>query len=142
MLCGAGRDQDYTESLRRESRDLPVTWVPRRADVGSLLGAADLVVLPSLAFETQGLIVMEAMACGTPAIASDVGGLPETLTAFPDHLVPPGDTVALAEAISRVVGWRKHSPDLGRRSRQWVADHLAMAHSITAVSTLLGGLAP
>ena len=50
-----------------------VTWLDRRLDVTSLLAAADLVVLPSLAFETQGMVLIEAMSCGTPAVASAVG---------------------------------------------------------------------
>ena len=123
-----------------ESSGLGVTWLDRRLDVTSLLAAADLVVLPSLAFETQGMVAIEAMSCGTPAIASAVGGLPETLVAFPDHLVPPGDSVALARAIDRLVGWRQHSPALGDDSRRWVVDHLALDQSVNAVSALLSTL--
>jgi glycosyltransferase involved in cell wall biosynthesis len=104
------------------------------------LAAADLVVLPSLAFETQGMVVIEAMSCGTPAVASAVGGLPETLVAFPDHLVPPGDATALAGAIDRLVGWRQHTPALGNDSRQWVVSHLALDRTVEHVSTLLAGL--
>ncbi len=117
-----------------------VTWVDRRLDVSSLLAAADLVVLPSLVPETQGMVVTEAMSCGTPAVASAVGGLPETLVAFPDHLVPPGDAAALASALDRLVGWRRHSPALGDEARQWVVDHLALDRTAGAVSTLLADL--
>ena len=110
------------------------------SDVASLLAAADLVVLPSLAFETQGMVAVEAMSCGTPAIASAVGGLPETLVAFPDHLVPPGDSEELARAIDRLVGWRQHSPALGADARRWVVNHLALDQSVSAVSALLSTL--
>ena len=119
-----------------------VTWLDRRLDVTSLLAAADLVVLPSLAFETQGMVAIEAMSCGTPVVASAVGGLPETLVAFPDHLVPPGDAVALARVIDRLVGWRQHSPTLGDDSRRWVVDHLALERTVRAISELLSTLEP
>ncbi len=119
---------------------MAVTWLDRRLDVTSLLAAADLVVLPSLVFETQGMVVIEAMSCGTPAVASAIGGLPETLTAFPDHLVPAGDAVALAAALDRLVGWRRHSPALGDDSRQWVKDHLALDRTVGTVSALLAGV--
>ena len=117
-----------------------VTWLDRRLDVTSLLATADLVVLPSLVNETQGMVAIEAMSCGTPVVASAVGGLPETLVAFPEHLVPPGDAVALAGGIDRLVGWRQHSPTLGEDSRRWVVDHLALERTVGSISELLSSL--
>jgi glycosyltransferase involved in cell wall biosynthesis len=140
VVCGAGVDAGFVGTLHRESRGMDVTWLDRSLDVTSLLAAADLVVLPSLIPETQGMVLIEAMSCGTPAVASAVGGLPETLVAFPDHLVPPGDAAALAGAIDRLVGWRRHSPALGNDSRRWVVDHLALDRTVRAVSTLLAEL--
>ena len=142
VVCGAGAEADvgFVAALHRESRGTSVTWVARRPDVTSLLAAADLVVLPSLVPETQGMVVVEAMSCGTPAVASAVGGLPETLVAFPDHLVPPGDPAALASAIDRLVGWRRHSPAMGDDARRWVVDHLDLDRSVGKVSTLLAEL--
>ena len=140
VLCGAGTDAGFVGALHRESKGMAVTWLDRRLDVTSLLAAADLVVLPSLVPETQGMVVIEAMSCGTPVVASAVGGLPETLVAFPDHLVPPGDAVTLAAAIDRLVGWRRHSPALGNDSRRWVVDHLALDQTAAAVSALLAEL--
>jgi glycosyltransferase involved in cell wall biosynthesis len=137
VVCGAGTDVEFVDRLHRESRGRAVTWLDRRLDVTSLLAAADVAVLPSLVFETQGMVVIEAMSCGTPAVASAIGGLPETLTAFPDHLVPPGDASALAAALDRLVGWRRHSPALGDDSRQWVVDHLSLDRTVGAVSALL-----
>jgi len=60
------------------------------------LDAADLFVLPSL---TEGLprALLEAMARGLPAVASDVGGIPELLAY--EYLVPPGQPQMLAEKI-------------------------------------------
>ena len=140
VVCGAGADAAFVGGLHRESRGMDVAWLERRLDVRSLLAAADLVVSPSLISETQGMVVIEAMSCGTPAVASAVGGLPETLVAFPDHLVPPGDADALAAAIDRLVGWRRQSPALGDASRRCVVDHLALGRTIGAVSTLLAEL--
>lgn len=142
VICGAATDAGFVASLHRESEGLEVTWLDRRLDVAPLLATADLVVLPSLVSETQGMLVIEAMSCGTPAVASAVGGLPETLAAFPDHLVPPGDAAALSDALDRLVDWRRHSPELGEDSRRWVVDHLSLDRTVGTVSALLAELAP
>lgn len=65
--------------------------------------AADVCVIPSH-YEPFGLVAIEAMACGTPVVASDVGGL--RFTVVPEEtglLAPPQDTVAFAEAIERIL---------------------------------------
>lgn len=61
-------------------------------------GAADVFCLASHA-EGVPNVVLEAMACGTPVVASRVGGIPEVLPAFAGMMVPAKDPPALAEAL-------------------------------------------
>ena len=85
--------------------------------------AADATVMPSY-YEAFGMVALEAMACGSPVIASRVGGLATTVrdrvTGF---LVPEGDVAALADSIAEVLG----DPDLGVRlgleGVRWAAQH-------------------
>ena len=64
------------------------------------LRALDLVVLPSL-WEAYPLVLLEAFACGTPVLASAVGGVAEMLEGGrAGGLVAPGDRAALAEALA------------------------------------------
>ena len=85
--------------------------------------AADVTVLPSY-YESFGMVALEAMACGSPVVASRVGGLQSTvLDGVTGLLVPEGDACALAETIARVLGdgalrWR-----LGHEGRRWAAQH-------------------
>ncbi|MBB6174030.1 glycosyltransferase involved in cell wall biosynthesis [Nocardiopsis mwathae] len=73
------------------------------AALGDAYAGSDVLVLPSRA-ETFGMVVTEALARGTPVIASAVGALPDTLGqpaggAVPGLLVPPNDVRALAGAL-------------------------------------------
>ena len=71
-----------------------------RDDVGDLLAAADLFVLPSL-FEGHPLSVLEAMHAGTPVVATAAAGTTEAVRDGEEALlVPPGDPAALADAIA------------------------------------------
>lgn len=73
-----------------------------RDDVGDLLAAADVVVVPSRREGLPGVIV-EAMALGTPVVASDLPGCREALGDDLGVLVAPGDPAALADALDRVL---------------------------------------
>jgi glycosyltransferase involved in cell wall biosynthesis len=70
------------------------------AQLVALYQAADVCIVPSVALEGFGLVVLEALACGTPVIASDIGGLPEALAELdPSLIIPAGDRVALATRL-------------------------------------------
>jgi len=80
-------------------------------EVGPLLAAADVVVLPSL-WEGLPLVLLEAMARGRPVVATAVGGVAEVVTdAVEGRLVPPGDARALADALEAV----HRKPDVAQR---------------------------
>jgi len=78
-------------ALRRQARDLPVTfhgYVGDRRELAGALSRADVAFAPSVA-ETFGLSILEAMACGTPVVTSATGGAPE--------LLAPGAGVPMVE---------------------------------------------
>jgi phosphatidyl-myo-inositol dimannoside synthase len=85
-----------------------------RDGVVEALDAAHLFVLPSL---TEGLprALLEAMARGLPAVATDVGGVPELLPA--SCLVPAGDATALAGRIAQLISDDQGRQRLGERNR-------------------------
>lgn len=80
--------------------------------------AADVVVMPSH-YESFGMVALEAMACGTPVIATDVGGLAQLIregeTGF---LVPGMDSVALAERLGQVLSDNELRECLGRQAAE------------------------
>lgn len=70
--------------------------------LAAAMSAADVFVLPSLA-EPLGVVLLEAMACGTPCVASRVGGIPEVVGEGCGALVEPGDAAGLASALEDVL---------------------------------------
>lgn len=82
------------------------------AELAGLLAGAEIAVVPSY-YEGFSLPAVEAMACGTPLVATDTGAIPEVTG--PDggtvRLVPPGDGEALAAAIAALLD----DPDLRSR---------------------------
>ncbi len=74
-------------------------------EVVDLYRAADVNVVPSVATEGFGLIVLEAAACGTPSIVTRVGGLPEAVAGLDDTLiVPAADAGELARRLTAAAG--------------------------------------
>lgn len=113
VICGDGPSRGAVE---RQAAGQPVTlmgFVAERAELARLLASADVAVAPG-PYETFGLAALEAMACGTPVVASASGALPE--------LVRPGcgltaasDPAAMAAALARVLSTPGLRPDGPRR---------------------------
>jgi glycosyltransferase involved in cell wall biosynthesis len=103
VLVGDGPERDSLAALaRRLSLGDAVRFAGERADAAALIRGADVLVQPSRR-EALGTAVLEAMALGTPVVASAVGGLAELLGDGAGLLVPPGNAVAFADAIERAL---------------------------------------
>ncbi len=80
--------------------------------------SADIVVMPSR-YESFGMVALEAMACGTPVVASDVGGLSFVVRdGETGYLVPEGDANALADCVGYLLQHPELRTHLGRRGVQ------------------------
>ena len=91
------------------------------ADLPALYRSADLFVYPSL-YEGFGMPPLEAMACGTPVIASDRAAIPEVL-GDAALLVDPTDRAALAEGIRRALTCTALRRELAERGRERAASY-------------------
>jgi glycosyltransferase involved in cell wall biosynthesis len=103
LIVGAHPDPANRQAILLEARRLEledrVVLTGQRGDVAACMAAMDVLAHPSLS-EALGQVLIEAMAVGLPVVASDVGGIPEVVRAGQTGLlVPPGDPVALADAI-------------------------------------------
>jgi glycosyltransferase involved in cell wall biosynthesis len=88
-------------------------------DVAAWMAAADLVTLPSY-MEGCPNVVLEALACGRPVVATRVGGIPEIMSDACGRLVPPRDVNALAEALEAVLSTEWNAASISAHwSRSW-----------------------
>jgi N-acetyl-alpha-D-glucosaminyl L-malate synthase BshA len=105
QLVGDGPEH---ERIRRLVRDNgladQVQFLGERSDLASVLRGADLFLLPSES-ESFGLAALEAMSCGVPVVASNVGGVPEVVIDGETGLLSPvGDVAGMAAHVARLLG--------------------------------------
>lgn len=140
------RDPAFVEGLRRRSldgglRDRVRFLGPRTgADLDRSYAAADLMVLASRA-ETYGMVVTEALARGLPVLATEVGGLPETLGHSPDGIRPgllvrPEDPAVFAAALRAWLG----NAELRGRLRQAARERRKSLSGWSTTTSVLAGV--
>lgn len=106
VIAGAGELQGRMEEAARAAGvDARFLGFVNQSQLPSVYASSDVVVLPSIAIETWGLVVNEAMACGMPAVVSDaVGCGPDLIQPGATGAVAPlGDVPALATSIASVL---------------------------------------
>lgn len=106
VIVGDGEQRPELEALAADlgmSTSIIFAGGRPHQDVIRFMRAADLFVLPSL-IESFGIVLLEAMSCGLPIVASNVMGIPSIVTeAAHGLLVPPGDEAALAARIAELL---------------------------------------
>ncbi|MBE9048894.1 glycosyltransferase [Nostocales cyanobacterium LEGE 11386] len=126
----ASPEQQHIQALVKKLSLAAVTvftgQVPQN-DLPAYYAAADVCVIPSY-YEPLGLVALEAMAAGTPVIASDVGGLRHTVVnGETGILVAPGNSNAFAIAIQDVFADLPKWQSYGVAARNWVQSRFSCA---------------
>jgi glycosyltransferase involved in cell wall biosynthesis len=140
LIIGAplfNRDSDYALRLKDEAKALGVAdrvqMLGPRSDISAVMQAIDLLVVNSSA-EPFGLVILEAMACGTAVLAAAVDGIPEIIQHGTNGwLVPRGDQRKLAESITYLC----QRPELRSRFAAQGKQHVAANFSADRYTTEL-----
>ena len=124
-------------------------------DMPAAFRAASVVAVPSVEPEAFGRSAVEAQALGTPVVVSDLGAVPETVLSPPDvppaqrtgWRVPPGDAVALADALGEALGLGASARNaMARRARTHVESHFSLegmsGETLSVYAELLGKTLP
>jgi teichuronic acid biosynthesis glycosyltransferase TuaC len=102
-------------------------------------GAADYFVLPSASGEGLPLVLLEAMACGLPVLATKVGGTPEIVKHKKTGvLVPPRNPEAIAEAMSKLLLNEELGPAIGREARRDVEERFSWESNLRQLEGVYG----
>jgi len=141
LVVGNG-DKAYAQTLRDEAQKLGVEkrihWSPARNDMQAVFSALDALLSSSSYGEGFSNVIGEAMACGVPCVATEVGDSAKLIgeTGF---TAPPNDPTALAEAVHNVL----NSPaDLGLQARCRIVDEFGLSRMVESTAELLSSPLP
>lgn len=136
--------QTYLEELKRKVVEYSLRKHVRFMDalphrmLPYYYSAADVFVLSSV-YDPLPKVVLEAMACGTPVVASRVGGVPEMLNHGVEGLiVPPENPSALAEALTTILSDEKLARDMGRQGREKILSRFTWRHTALNLDKVYG----
>jgi len=144
VLVGGGADEPM---LRHLAKKLGITdrvvFTGPQSHLADVLHALDILVIPSLRFESVPKILLEGMAVGRPVVASRVGDIPEFLeNGVTGLLVEPGDCDGLAAAIRRLLTHPDEAKALADRARaKLLSRGITLRQSLEALSKLYESLA-
>ena len=130
VLCASSPDTpELLARLEAAAAGRPdIRWINAMLpvpEVVQLYSHAAVFVCPSI-YEPFGLINLEAMACGTPVVASRVGGIPEVVVdGETGRLVEPGDVAALAQALREALADPERARRMGEAGRRRVEAHFS-----------------
>jgi len=119
-----GRDDGLKKSLKKMAQDFKITDFIKfigpvnHKDIPLWVSASDILVLPSLS-EGRPNVVLEALACEVPVVATDVGGIPELIiNGETGYLVPAKNPLELSEKVNKLLGDENQREKMGKFGRK------------------------
>jgi len=137
LIAGSGYMESFirllTKSLNLEDHIRLLGFVPED-ELPSLYNLSDLFILPSIYAESFGITLLEAMASGTPIVASAIGGIPEVVeNGVNGILFKKGDELDLANAVIRVLDDPALANELAINARKKVEEQYSWPVVVKAI---------
>lgn len=147
FVCVGDGDLRYAHQMQELAQGLGiahrVSWVAARSDMPAVYNALDIACLSS-ASEGFPNVLAEAMSCGIPSVATDVGDS-AWLLARPDLIAPAGDAPILAGRMRALLGFNAaEMATVGREARERIVAHFSVESLVStterALATMFGGI--
>ena len=135
IIIGDGPDSDRLRKMSQGNKDIIMTGRVSDDMLLEYLRAADLMVLPSRG-ETASLTMMEAMACGIPVIASNVGNAKEMLGEGRGVLFEKYTEEELAEKCDMILEDSKHAKEIGKKAMIFVHKYYSLKNTCQKTEAL------
>lgn len=137
LIAGGGSLRSELETAVTDlNLSASVQFIGNRQDVAAILSVCDLFVLPSL-WEGFPNVILEAMAAGTPIVATTVDGVPELIeNGETGLLAPPADSQALAQAIAQMIQNQGKAAAMAQGARQVVQTTFSIERTVTQIEAL------
>jgi glycosyltransferase involved in cell wall biosynthesis len=123
-LFMVGRDDGLRKNLEKRAQELKIadyvrfTGPVNHEDIPLWISASDILVLPSLS-EGRPNVILEALACEVPVVATDVGGIPELIVdGETGHLVPAKNPIELSRKINKLLEDKTRRENMGKLGRK------------------------
>jgi glycosyltransferase involved in cell wall biosynthesis len=141
LLVGEGTLKEEFKKLSVSLKiDKNVIFTGERSDVSEILLLTDIFVLPSLR-EGLPLVILEAMDCGKPIIATNVGGIPEVVDdGVTGILVPTGDFKALYNAMIELLNNTEKMKEMGNKGRRIFSEYFHSEIMVDKIEALYSSL--
>lgn len=111
------------EDIQKNELHHKIKLLGFRKDVRKIMAMSDLVVLPSISLEALPYVLIEAMACSKPVVATNFSGIPEIVhDQVTGLLVPRHDPQSLANAIESILNDENKALQMGHEGRKRVED--------------------
>lgn len=134
VIAGGGPLADQVSRWGQGRPSVEVLGLVTRDEAAGLLARARAAVVPSAWEETFGLVAVESMAVGTPAIVAAHGALPELVTDGRDGaLFPPRDVAALADLFADVEDCAQRWAVMGRQARGTYFERFTVADNVESL---------
>jgi glycosyltransferase involved in cell wall biosynthesis len=147
VIAGSGRLEGELKALASSlglSQHVRFAGYVSDDDLVRYYQAADLFVLPTLAFEGFGMVTLEALACGTPSVGTPIGATPEILTRLAPQLVLAGtEPHAIRRGVAAVLEWLSDpaaAKELRAQCRSYVEENYSWDATVDALESTAASL--
>jgi glycosyltransferase involved in cell wall biosynthesis len=125
LIIGEGSQRKTLEELARKLRLENVEFLGSRygPDLHQAVAGSLFTVLPSRCYENCPYAILESFAMGKPVLGTDIGGIPELISAGEDgFLFPPGNVDQLRMRMQQLAAEKDKTIEMGKKARQKVSD--------------------